>query len=804
VNIALTETRSGPRAPVRRAVPVSPGSAAVLMATAVAADGRAAALQPWEGESLLARLAGQFTSLGIETVHVLTRPAWSEAVATTPGVQVHSGEGPAEDLRAIAAIAAAAAGPLVVAYADIVTQREVLAGLLAEPRIRTGVLTTGGNAARPFGFKTRSNRGRIVSAGSPYHSVRRPTGTFLGVLKVAPADRPGVAPVAEQLAALVEPAPPADWQEELEYKAGHWHRMLALFSLERAPGEPSPGREALDAATLTPEDASELERRRAIAPDDVTALLLVGVIRSGVHVGASRLRSLFWARPGSPAALDRAAAEIVEHDEDRELLNSAVKGADGFFTTFFVSTYSKYIARWAARRGLTPNQVTMFSIALGVLAAACFADAERWAMVVGAVLTYFAFVFDCVDGQLARYSRQFSKLGAWLDSIFDRTKEYVVFAGLAIGASRTGDPVWLLAGAALALQTSRHAIDFSFPASQHQAIAATPQPPIENPFDGPRLASRMTEPAETDEVVEEDAERPLAPEPEQLSLRRRLGRLWRAGDRNVQVRWLKKIIAFPIGERFATIAITAAFFDARVVFTVMLAWGGFAYAYVLLGRALRSLATPKVAVEHDRASLLETYRDDGPLATAIGRALGRGIPLPAIALLLVAGLPLLVAIALEGGGASHGLVAGVIAWVVLFGGLASARRLTDRLRWTVPPALRAIEYSALLWIGAVAGADTLPATFALLAAITYHHYETVYGFRHRGVAPPAWVNAVAGGWDGRLVIAVILLAAGALPAGFWILAVALAVLFVTETVAEWRRFNAGQQPVYDDEEDEAD
>ena len=50
-------------------------------------------------------------------------------------------------------------------------------------------------------------------------------------------------------------------------------------------------------------------------------------------------------------------------------------------------------------------------------------------MVAGAVLLQLAFTFDCVDGQLARYTRQFSKLGAWLDSIFDRTKEYVVFAG---------------------------------------------------------------------------------------------------------------------------------------------------------------------------------------------------------------------------------------------------------------------------------------------------------------------------------------------------------------------------------------
>jgi hypothetical protein len=213
-------------------------------------------------------------------------------------------------------------------------------------------------------------------------------------------------------------------------------------------------------------------------------------------------------------------------------------------------------------------------------------------------------------------------------------------------------------------------------------------------------------------------------------------------------------------------------------------------------------ATQEASAPSERASVLEVYRDDGPLATAIGHALGRSLPLTAIALLLVAGLPLLVAIVLEGDGASEGLVAAVVAWAVLVGGLASGRRLTDRLRWGVPPALRAIEYATLLWIGAIA--DSLPATFALLSAITYHHYETVYGLRHRGVTPPGWVNAVAGGWDGRIVLGVVLLVAGALPAAFWVLAGLLAVLFVGETIAEWRRFHAGQQPVYDDEEDEAD
>jgi hypothetical protein len=587
VSSAVTETQPERRSVggLRRA-PVAPGSTAVLVATAAADGGGAAALQPWEGTTVLARLVEQFTSLGVERIHVLTRPDWAAAVAA-PAVQVHAGAGPADDLRAIAGLAAADHGAFVVAYADLITQREVLAGLLVDPRIATGILSTGGPIARPFAFRTRARRGRIVSAGSPYHAVRNPTGTFLGVLKVAPADRPGIAEVAQRLAALVDPGPPPDWEEELDGKTGHWRRMLALFASDRVPGDPAPPRGVLDAAELSPEDDAELERRRAIAPDDVTALLLVGLVRAGTHVGATQLRSLFWARPLSPAALDRAAEQIQEHDEDKALLDAAVKGSDGFFTTFFVSPYSKYIARWAAHRGLTPNQVTLVSLAVGLLAAAAFATGERGGLVAGAILLQAAFTLDCVDGQLARYTRTFSKLGAWLDSIFDRGKEYLVFTGLAIGASRTGDPVWLLAGATLTLQTMRHAIDFSYPATQHQLIGATPQPPIESPFDGARPAP-STQPVDAEEAdaVVVEAARPRG----RRSLKRRLARLWRAGDRSPKVRWVKKMIAFPIGERFAAISISAALFSPRTTFIVLLAWGGFAALYVLAGRTLRSLA----------------------------------------------------------------------------------------------------------------------------------------------------------------------------------------------------------------------
>jgi phosphatidylglycerophosphate synthase len=266
------------------------------------------------------------------------------------------------------------------------------------------------------------------------------------------------------------------------------------------------------------------------------------------------------------------------------LLDSAVKAADGFFTTFFVSPYSKYIARWCARRGLTPNQVTTVSLGIGVVAAAAFATGERWGLIAGAILLQAAFTTDCVDGQLARYTRQFSKLGAWLDSIFDRTKEYVVFGGLAIGASAAGDPAWVLAAAALTLQVSRHAMDFSYGAAQRAVIGGGPQRPLVEADDrAPRPdADLPPEPVPADEAAE-----PAAP---QVSAPRRFLRSWRRMDRLPGVLWVKRVIAFPIGERFAVISLTAAIWSPRVTFTVVIAWGLFAVAYSLPGRLLRSLS----------------------------------------------------------------------------------------------------------------------------------------------------------------------------------------------------------------------
>lgn len=196
---------------------------------------------------------------------------------------------------------------------------------------------------------------------------------------------------------------------------------------------------------------------------------------------------------------------------------------------------------------------------------------------------------------------------------------------------------------------------------------------------------------------------------------------------------------------------------------------------------------------------ITVFRDDGPLARALG-PLGRAVPLPAPLLILLGLAPVLVAAVV---GVSEPVAAAIVAWLVLAAGASSGARQRPRMRWAEPPLLRAAEYITVIWIAGLEGSDAYPAAFALLAALTFRHYDLVYRLRHRGVVPAAWVSALGGGWDGRMVVAGVLLVAGALPAGYFVAAAVLGVAFVGEAIYGWLAVGRVQRPLeYEDEEDE--
>lgn len=95
---------------------------------------------------------------------------------------------------------------------------------------------------------------------------------------------------------------------------------------------------------------------------------------------------------------------------------------------------------------LTPNQVTLFGLALGLIAATRFGQgAESW--LAGALWLQLSFILDNCDGTLARLTDRSSGFGSWLDTVSDCLVNMGFFFGIAAGLARdTGKGLWLVCG----------------------------------------------------------------------------------------------------------------------------------------------------------------------------------------------------------------------------------------------------------------------------------------------------------------------------------------------------------------------
>lgn len=431
-------------------------------------------------------------------------------------------------------------------------------------------------------------------------------------------------------------------------------------------------------------------------------------------------------------------------DDAATRLAAAVKGDDGFFTTFLVSSYSPYLVRAAARLRLTPNLITVGSLVGGLGAAAAVALGSRAGLITGAVLLQLSFTLDVVDGQLARYTGASSSFGAWFDSMVDRTKEYAVYAGLAVGSARGfHQNVWALAGAALVIQACHHLLDFSYAAGRSSVAAA------DSAAGGGRAAR----------------------------LGRSAIRLSGTTDRRGGTYWLKRVLVLPIGERLFLISVTAAVFRPLVTFVALLAWGGVALGYTATGRILRSLAAGSIP---DSSSLLATYRDDGPLRGPLPTAFGR-VPAPVLALIGV--VPWSVALALTARGDTLVPLAAALVWLLGWGIVSGRAAPVGRLDWLVPPLLQAAEYTGVLRLATVATDHDAAAGYAVAGVIAFRHYDLVY--RPVTGAASQLVGWLAGGWGLRLAVTFGIAAAGVVWPGYYVVAAALTVLLLGEPVITW-------------------
>jgi hypothetical protein len=281
-------------------------------------------------------------------------------------------------------------------------------------------------------------------------------------------------------------------------------------------------------------------------------LALVALVRAAIRVDAVDIWGAPYSRSDDPKQRAEIRKEIDNLNIERVRLSMANRANDGFYSVFFLRKFSKILTWLAVRIGATPNQVTLVSFAIGLYAAYSFSQGGFAATLIGAILLQLSIIVDCVDGELARYTRKFSSLGAWLDAVTDRVKEYLVFFGLAYGAAREGKDLWLPAMLMMLIQTFRHLSDYNFAQSVKIRNEELLKVPVEfmAEFDGIIPSERLPK-----------------------------GRLRY---------WLGKIIQFPIGERWLVISATAVIGGATFTFTAMPILALISAIVVYRGRIIRT------------------------------------------------------------------------------------------------------------------------------------------------------------------------------------------------------------------------
>ena len=694
--------------------------------------------------------------------------AGAAAVLPADGLDV------AGQLRDIARIAAGATEPLLLCADNLVAHPSLLWTLATEPAGRSTALVSAAD-----GGDLREERGRLVPAATDG------TTRFLGALCIAPADLPILAAAATRAAALASHATttPSNGSAASNGSAGSAAGFGGRAMSTAAPAAASA--DLIASAAVAAAASADLIASPAVAGGgespvgtaapvrrDAIDLLLLALLDGGLVPIATRVRLLRAERVHSDAGLAAARAAVAAVDEDAALLRLAVKEKDDFFTTYAVSTWSPLVTKWCARLGLTPSGVTALSVLFAVAAALAFWQASRPAMIAGAVLLYLGFVLDCVDGQLARYTRRFGAFGGWLDTMADRAKEYVAYAGLAAGAERIGLPyAWPLAVTAILLQTVRHMTDTWYGALHDEAAARQSVGTAGNTDAGGGVGARLSRASNRVQA-----------------------------DTGSVAYWPKRIVVFPIGERWALIGVLAALFNGRVALAAVVLWGLLAAAYTLGLRSLRSISM--------RVGVLDTvdtsrHRDDGPLVRAVLGAASARAPLAWALVAAIGALALVIGLLagwvptgtrwgawsigdlrvelVRAGGAAAWLVAAAV--LVLGAGLAARSRHAGPLDWLIPAALRAAEYLLVVAVGLSCSVPP-PVVYLLLFMLALQHYDLTA--RMEKGAPDASAARARLGWDGRVVLLVLCALGGVATAGELLLAVAVGGAFLTGAVGDWR------------------
>jgi len=144
----------------------------------------------------------------------------------------------------------------------------------------------------------------------------------------------------------------------------------------------------------------------------------------------------------------------VQLDELRHVIHPPGKldsRAEHWAGRMYMRALSLRVTRLMLRTRMSPNQITTVMVVAGVLSGVALLVPGLPGAVLSVLFMQLYLLLDCVDGEVARWRRQFSPLGVYLDRLGAYLADAAVMVGMGLRASELGLDPYVVAGLAAAI-----------------------------------------------------------------------------------------------------------------------------------------------------------------------------------------------------------------------------------------------------------------------------------------------------------------------------------------------------------------
>ncbi|MEV8323819.1 CDP-alcohol phosphatidyltransferase family protein [Kitasatospora sp. NPDC056731] len=144
-----------------------------------------------------------------------------------------------------------------------------------------------------------------------------------------------------------------------------------------------------------------------------------------------------------------ALADLREVCQPQAKLQS--RNGEHWAGRLYMRRISLRTTRQLVRTSVSPNTLTWVMAVCGVGGGAALLIPGLTGAVLAAVLFQLFLLFDCVDGEVARWKRQFSMAGVYVDRLGAYLADAALMIGAGVRAARGGSELWVSVGLAAAL-----------------------------------------------------------------------------------------------------------------------------------------------------------------------------------------------------------------------------------------------------------------------------------------------------------------------------------------------------------------